>query len=645
MQRFAEQLEPYGNRPERMDGDAAFYGVDMMLAPDKMRAGWLSEGKNIIIVDGEVRNREGMVGQFWGYPSTASTIPINSRASFDAAAVYDTGDQVYHGGRIYEAQRDGVLPTPPATTSDWIWQVAISETIYRKYFSTTGVAHGAGMFKEADGTFWNVTIFTFGLQRYAYLVRQFADSRRIAFPAGYPTITENLVIVQALGKLLLFSPEGHQALVWDGDVLDENFVPLVTEEPDPGDGTTILPDGRAALYHRSRLWVVHGEDNVAIGNIGSLRYDASAFDEAINDGESGRVVKLYAYNRNTVLVFKDPKGIYRYEIGKADLSDLRLEQLTDEYGTPAPGSVAGWGSFCAFLDYDGVFLVNQVDETRMEVEPLPLSYPITPLIERINWGYAHQSQAVVHGGKYYLAVPLNDPEENEGATQLNAILVYDIQRGAWLGHWESSGNLEWDIQQFVKGYYNGRLRALWQAYGGWLMLMNEGDQDFYEDDNPVGLFEDVAGLARLRGYNGAAPERQSEVVLRLDLLQQDLNLTVVLHRPGVEENETLETSKSWDGNPLTVEGVVLDATNANEDFLTAGRGDYTVDLPAPDGGVYLHDGLQLDAMQSFELGWDVLGEGRFLQAELSWTRGRIRLAAARVAGARGMSNLSDKMSG
>src|SRR5207245_11045342 len=52
----------------------------------------------------------------------------------------------------------------------------------------------------------------------------------------------------------------------------------------------------------------------------------------------------------------------------------------------------------------------QTEFNKIQGVVLPVSDPIQPLINRINWRYAGNAQAAYWNNRYYLAVPLDDAE-------------------------------------------------------------------------------------------------------------------------------------------------------------------------------------------------------------------------------------------
>ena len=65
---------------------------------------------------------------------------------------------------------------------------------------------------------------------------------------------------------------------------------------------------------------------------------------------------------------------------------------------------------------------------KLQGQDIPASDAIQPLIDRVNWDYAHKAVAVYWGNRAYWALPVDGAREN------NIVAVYDFRNGAWSGY-------------------------------------------------------------------------------------------------------------------------------------------------------------------------------------------------------------------
>ena len=89
-------------------------------------------------------------------------------------------------------------------------------------------------------------------------------------------------------------------------------------------------------------------------------------------------------------------------------------------GVAAPATVAVAGERVLMLGEEGLESYD-----GLSVEPYGRPYA-KGVFARMNRGAVHGACACLHGGRYYLALPLNDSPHN------NAVLVYDTRERSWL---------------------------------------------------------------------------------------------------------------------------------------------------------------------------------------------------------------------
>lgn len=656
MKRFRATF-PRDEQP-RLDGDGAFIGVDMVSAPDKLPPGVTAAARNRIFDDGECRTRKGCASMLWSNvtgwnfdmgPNGDEVLFEPVRAEWDAAKAYIEGDEVRHvfggsgppdyfraTGNIPPGEEPNPFLPPPAA-----WEVITGEAagqpgdtaLFNKFREER--IYGAGRFGDPNGYEWLVVL----LEDRALFARQFRFPEEYLYPAGirlsdHPAEDDpEATLTQAFEKLILWRGE-------DGDAENPALEPLVftfatgwqlmseAEPGEEGDITLRLPNARRAVYFGNRLWVPFGRDSVAASDLLSTRWDPQTAEERINFGDSDEVTGLYAYDRTTLLAFKN-RQIFALLNARGDLGDLALATVSREVGCIAPDTIAGYGRFVAFLGDNGIWTLDMLEDSRLAVPERPLSHPIQPLIDGINWNRAGRSQAIVHDGRLFIAVPWKDSPFND------TVLVYNINRQVWEGHWNS---VDWKIRRWVKALYFGKTRLFFWHEDGFLVLMEHGDEDEIGNER-----HEITSKLVTRGFNSDSPERLRGLRLFVNLAQQrsDYTVTTLIDQVGRETNHVVNRQPADTRRRLIGQRPWV-PTNINDDFNEEGRENYTVRIPGPAGLFYLLSGVRMDLLQEFEEVFPLRREGRYAQAVIENQRGQLTVQAVRLEARAGRRDSREK---
>lgn len=176
------------------------------------------------------------------------------------------------------------------------------------------------------------------------------------------------------------------------------------------DGTEPIPNSERGLFISNRLVIPNSSDEITVSDLNSYtKYLPVLSELRINTGSADALVNLAKFNETTLIAFKE-HSVYALSNFYRDLSDLRLDQITDRFGLVAAESIAHCGTDLLFLSQMGVMSLRQTEDNKVQGVILPLSDPIQPIIDRINWNHASTAQAAYWDSKYYLAVPLDDAE-------------------------------------------------------------------------------------------------------------------------------------------------------------------------------------------------------------------------------------------
>ena len=97
-----------------------------------------------------------------------------------------------------------------------------------------------------------------------------------------------------------------------------------------------------------------------------------------------------------------------------------------------------------FLSDQGVYALTFMDEYNLRGLEVPISEPITPIMQRINQQYIDQSTGVYFDNRYFLAVPL------DGAVENSHVLVYNFINQGWESI-DSINSLSFNVRDMVVG--------------------------------------------------------------------------------------------------------------------------------------------------------------------------------------------------
>ena len=418
------------------DGDQGFIGVDMRVAPQLLNPGYVSEAKNARFRFGVAEPRKGSMPLSWGFPKNFKW-PINwDEGDIDWSGAYGFG-KVYGVGVWNDPNGyDWVLIASSLDGSSLkIWRTRPGNQAVEVPVSVTLSIPSAGKFQSANTVdqFW----FT-----------------------------------QAFDKCILSRGPDQKHLVLS------NFEDGFVEAPDASGagGTENIPNAENTLFFQNRLLVPHKPtgaykaDHVAVSDIlDYTSYDPVYSSFKINQGDSDNVIRLFKFNDSTVVVFKDT-SIYAVSNLVGDWStNAVLDQVTTEYGLVGPRSVANVGADLWFLSQRGVVSLAQTELNKLQGVTDPVSGPIQPLVDRIDWNTARESAVAAYWrDRYYLSVPI------DGGQQNNAVLVYDFLNQAWSGYDEGAAI---KVKYFFVADFQGSEHLYYIDYDGVIGLYEYGEME------------------------------------------------------------------------------------------------------------------------------------------------------------------------
>ena len=550
-----------------VDADTTFLGVEMRLEADKLQPGQVSSAVNMTFRNGSAEPRFGFRTEPWG-----RQLGIDFNINFPFSFTDSVGFGKVWGCCTF-ADPNGQESQILACT-DWSWEISAN-------------------------TLPSV----------------------IQYPAGV-TISEPVSFTQAFQVLIMWRGAENDPIALD-TALDFTYPRrwrVVEDETNP-DYTHTIPDADNALSYGNRVWVPFGDSQVAYSDIlAYTRYDASLSTIWINEGESDILMCLAAFGQNAIVAFKDHSIYYITSPLPNPTVAARVDVITTQRGLAAVNTVAQVGRDLWFLSDDGVYAISQIIESALQAGDAPVTAPIDPLIQRINWAAASQAQAIYHDKYYYLAVPL------DGAAFNNAILVYDLINKQWAGKWTSA---VMDVAGFLRISVLGHRKLAFisgdsiEGNEGILYVMDES----YSDEI-FGLEEDIQTEVLTRGYMCGVGTDKIYLYAVAEGATWNGAGSVEVVRDGVNEVSTsVGYSKDRTKYNLFAKRS-YDVSNANDDFLAPFRQDYSVPLLA--GGISLGTGIVLGLHQYSSERMRIRQDSRYVQFRFLGTRGRNRVRAITI---------------
>lgn len=222
-------------------------------------------------------------------------------------------------------------------------------------------------------------------------------------------------------------------------------------------------------WYQNRMWITDGDQTVLFSELADgVSFSANNSFE-VEPGIGGKVTAflpifddspgLVIFKEAAVCVFHPYWGSSSALIPTAAdaLDSIKSEIITVAVhtGCVAPLSVQNTPGAPVgevyFLSAEGVRAVTKSQYKNVDGVSLPISDAIKPIIDRINFQYAHKCVSAYFDNKYHLAVPL------DGATENNYVISFDtINQGWYLNTWSPKA--------FVVATVNDTTKQLWMQY-------------------------------------------------------------------------------------------------------------------------------------------------------------------------------------
>lgn len=273
---------------------------------------------------------------------------------------------------------------------------------------------------------------------------------------------------------------------WDGAAFTDLGAVANTIASDPPVGATSM------WWHQSRMFasgVAANNDTVWASKLldfSSGKWDHVAFSWRVGAGEGDAVVggiSLPPAGQGDfrMLVFKE-NSVYTVNTDPTvnNAANWITQKVSDGIGCVGRWAFAASGNDILFMSRDGVRSVRRMGSAagQYELSP-PISLPIQPYIDRINWTYAHLISAVNYKHLTLFSVPLDASVTND------TVLVFNGRIEKWTGIWTGWTPAAWRVTRFNKvlrlvlGEQNGLVRQ-WKDFAD-----AADDATYLENGNPI----------------------------------------------------------------------------------------------------------------------------------------------------------------
>lgn len=434
-------------------------------------------------------------------------------------------------------------------------------------------------------------------------------------------LADSVEFVQASDKVFLFQGTDTVQLVWDG-VSSGGFKRIAKSSP-ADTSTSLIPPTVTAEHLANRLVLIKDKGGVLVSDIlDYTSYDPILEVFRINSGGSNvdsPIVRVFNYAKGITLIFSARAiNLLLNFTGDPDVASIEL--LNSQIGLAGRKAVVMLGGDVLFLsEPGGIYRVAQAFENRLQTIPLPITDPIQPLIDRINWTAASGAVSASLGEYVYFGVPI------DGSVTNNCMIVYNGATGIVEGY--DTWPQPFQIDDLAVTLYQGErhLFALDKSSAR-IYVLYTGKSDYIFDDPelrlsheyPIGDVIETRGYATL-GWNAATRRDFKKVSIGVATWAPALIIT--------ELTESVNDERSLTENPITKSRTQYDRfgipdwipTNENDDWATPGRQDYSI---FPDEtGFDPMSGIDPDRKQTSTLRSSTKARGKYISYRVANNQG------------------------
>jgi hypothetical protein len=279
----------------------------------------------------------------------------------------------------------------------------------------------------------------------------------------------------------LFTDGSTGLAIFDG----ATFSMCGTGATDPPLGATIL------CWHGARMFAAgfntgeSGKESDAICTtaapleFGDASWNLTTWSFRVGQGDGDPIKALASMPGNRLAVLKENSCWLVNTVATAEsAADYAIDPVAFGNGCVGRRAWVAYGNDLLFMSQDGVRSLRRMQAAADQWElSAPISMPVQPYIDRINWSVSHLIRAVKYNEFALFAVPLDNSETN------NAVLVWNGRLNRWLGVWTGD---EWTPSEFAVTRFNGVRRLCFGNASGavaqWLDYAARDLDSTYQDN-------------------------------------------------------------------------------------------------------------------------------------------------------------------
>jgi hypothetical protein len=414
---------------------------------------------------------------------------------------------------------------------------------------------GSGIFSNPNGE--EVMLIAEAGKRYVWALQFGKDPLQINYGPGTPGNNGNGVagtvqFVQYFDKVALkrFQTTPQPDLIWDGYYDNADPTHTFNEVTLSEFGLKLIPftshgepfQDRVLLYNY--MWQVNPwrDQVVATDAVNYSSYDEVFRVFRVNAGESDVITRVMGYYKGMAIVFKRRSIHMLYNFTLPDPFQAGQRCLSFTHGSIGNKFPLQVGREVYFLaEQEGIFKINEVIEEQIVVEPTPVSLPIQPMIDRIDWDSARLNACSAKLEEYaFFGVPINGfPTPGAtGAAGNTAILVLNTATGQWESvpdWWADPG---FRFERLLVSFYDGRRTVFALDYNGQAVYaLYEGVEDSL-NGNPT----PIPDVFETRGYmlgDEVGQKRYQRAVIAVSTLDPQGTVTAITD--GYKEEKEIGT--------------------------------------------------------------------------------------------------------
>ena len=215
------------------------------------------------------------------------------------------------------------------------------------------------------------------------------------------------------------------------------------------------------------------------------------------------IVALKPWQDHFLLVFKE-KSTWVIDINPVlSVAQFSVLLIHSSIGCAAKRSVCQVAQDVFFLSRAGVMSVQKQIATSNNVIPVPVSYPISDIIDRINWEFAYKAAGIFYKNHYMLMLPVTTDEPDTP-------IVYSHLQQAWAGVWTGPKSTFLMEQPYI-----GSTRLVIGTYDGQIKTVRDTIYDL--DDLPDSYVDGFGAIplpATLDATFPSGDQVEAEVITR-----------------------------------------------------------------------------------------------------------------------------------